>query len=206
MAGYVTAFQQGLDNFSEDEYSRLRLDTLDALDTSREIARDTKSPDAQQLVDKIATFEKSMSDSNWDVTVALASTPAIQAASALGTPETLAQANVVEAAVIDQCGLPSTVPLDSQPGETLPSPSVPSPNQTDPPTDTINQGSEDEAQGRLVATLFGLTLDRNQVLCLGKALQQITDVSAAGANLAQYQGQFQIAFDSCGIRFTVPRS
>jgi hypothetical protein len=35
-------------------------------------------------------------------------------------------------------------------------------------------------------------------------LQGVVDVSSSNANLAQYQGQFQRAFDQCSIDFTVP--
>lgn len=205
VAGFVTGFQEGLDNFSEDQYNRLRLDTLDALATTRGIQKQTGSAESGLLADKIETFEGAMVDAGWDVTVALSSAAANRAASALGTPETLTQANVVEAAIIDRCGLPSTVAVSDEPVQTLPGPVIASPTQTDPPTDTIDQASEDESQGRLVATLFGITLSRDKVVCLGRALQDVIDVSSAGANLAQYQGQFQKAFDSCAIDFTVPK-
>lgn len=206
VAGYVMSFQQGLDNFSENEYTRLRMDTNDALDTTVQIGRETKSAESSLLAEKIRTFQAAMIDADWDVSVALSSAAANRAASTLGTPETLTQANAVEAAIIDRCGLPSTVEPKDGTGDTLPAPVIPSPTQTDPPTDTIDQGSEDAAQGRLVATLFGLTLTQDQVVCLGRGLQTITDVSSAGANLSQYQGQFQKAFDDCNIAFTVPRS
>lgn len=205
VAQYVTGFQQGLDNFSEDQYNRLRMDTLDALDTVRSISDMTGTTESALLAGKIEMFVAAMDDSEWDVTVALSSATANRAASALGTPETLGQANVVEAAVIDRCGLPTTVEQSDRTGETLPSPVIPAPTQTDPPTDTIDQASEDESQGRMVATLFGLTLSQDKVVCLGRALQDVTDLSSAGANLAQYQGQFQKAFDSCNIAFTVPK-
>ena len=206
VSGFVMSFQQGLDNFSEDEYSRLRMDTLDALGTTTRIHDETRSTESALLEQKIKTFEAAMVDAEWDVTVALTSAAANRAASTLGTPETLTQANVVEAAIIDRCGLPTTVEPSDSSGDTLPAPLIPSPTQTDPPTDTIDQESEAAAQGRLVATLFGLTLTRDQVECLGRNLQTITDVSSAGANMAQYQGQFQRAFDDCSIAFTVPRS
>lgn len=206
VAGYVTGFQQGLDNFSEDQYNRLRLDTIDALATTEAVSDRTESADPELLAEKIARFQTAMGRADWDVTVAIGSSEANTAASALGTPESLAQANVVEAAVIDACGLPTTLVPSSGSAETLPLPSFAAPTQTDPPTDTIDQASEDESQGRLVATLFSLTLPREKVVCLGRALQDVTDLSAAGANLAQYQGQFQAAFDECSIDFQVPRS
>ena len=206
VAGYVTGFQQGLDNFSEDQYNRLRLDTIDALATIEAVSGSTDSSDPDRLAEKIARFQTAMGRADWDVTVALGSSEANVAASALGTPESLAQSNVVEAAVIDACGLPTTLAPSTGSTDTLPLPSFAPPTQTDPPTDTIDQASEDESQGRLVATLFNLTLSREQVVCLGRALQDVTDLSAAGANLAQYQGQFQAAFDVCSIDFQVPRS
>jgi hypothetical protein len=86
----------------------------------------------------------------------------------------------------------------------LPSPSIPGPTQTDPPTNTINESSQDNALGAIVASLFQLNLSPAQTSCLGEELQGVVDVSSSSANLAQYQGQFQKAFDACLIDFTVP--
>jgi hypothetical protein len=145
-----------------------------------------------------------MDDVDWDVSIALLTNEAVEAASSLGTAETLSQANAIDAFVISQCGLPSTLaPVPGSP-DSLPSPSIASPTQTDPPSTPPNESSETREEGRLVAEIFGLTLSNAELDCLGNQLSNIVDVSGANANLAQYQGQFQKAFDSCKIIFTVP--
>jgi hypothetical protein len=67
-----------------------------------------------------------------------------------------------------------------------------------------NDESEAREAGRLVASVYNLTLSDNDMVCLGSELSDIVDVSGANANLAQYQGQFQKAFDACNINFSVP--
>lgn len=202
---FTLQFAQGLDNFSEDQYEQLRLDSLDARETVNDVAVLSSAPaGASALVIKINEFVSAMDEVDWDVTVALQSALAVAAATELGSAETLSQANTVDAFVISQCGLPSTLaPLEGS-VETLPSPSIPSPTQTDPPALAPNEEAEQRELGRTVATIFALTLSQDSLVCLGSQLVGITDVSSASANLAQYQGQFQKAFDRCDIDFKVP--
>lgn len=205
VSGFVQRFSQGLDNFSENQYVQLRLDTLDVLETVNLAALNSASPDnALKVASRIADFVKAMDSVSWDVTRALETNVANSAANDLGSDETLRAANDVESFVIRQCGLPSTIPIESN-GETrLPDPSIPSPNVTDPPIGSINEASENYALGVTVATIFALTLEAVQIQCLGDALVGIVDLSDATSNSAQYQGQFQKAFDSCLIEFSVP--
>lgn len=202
---YTMRFSQGLDNFSEDQYEQLRLDSLDVLRTINLVAVTDDAPvEASKLAIKINRFVAAMEDADWDVTIALLTTEAVQAASLLGTSETLSQANAVDAFVISNCGLPSTlVPIDA-PVDSLPMPSIPSPTQTDPPASPPNELSEVREEGRLIATIFGLNLSDNELVCLGTEMSEIVDLSSATANMAQYQGQFQKAFDACQIDFEVP--
>mgnify|MGYP006963602602 CR=1 FL=1 len=162
------------------------------------------SVEASDLTKKLNIFVSSMDELNWDVSVALQDNDAVAAALTLGSVETLTQANTVESLLISECGLPSTLVNDGQNVDTLPPPSIPTPTQTDPPTNTINESSQDDALGSTVATLFGLNLSPAQTSCLGASLQGVVDVSSGSANLAQYQSQFQMAFDACSIEFTVP--
>ena len=202
---FTTRFGQGLDNFSEDQYEQLRLDSLDARSTVNAVAISPEAPsEAAKLAIRINQFISAMDDSLWDVSLALQSSDAVEAASLLGTSETLSLANVVDAAVIAQCGLPSTLaPLEGV-VDTLPSPVVPSPTQTDPPATPPNDESEEMETARIVSNIFALNLSDVQLTCLGAALSGIVDVSSASSNLAQYQGQFQKAFDTCKIDFRVP--
>lgn len=198
-------FSQGLDNFSEDQYVQLRLDSLDALSTVNAVAVAADAPpEASRLAITINSFVAAMDDVEWDVSIAVLTDDAMEAASRLGTVETLAQANTVDAFVISQCGLPTTLAPITGPVETLPLPSIPSPTQTDPPISPPDDTSEAREEGRIIANVFGLNLSDNQLVCLGEAVSGIVDVSGPNSNLAQYQGQFQKAFDSCNIDFKVP--
>lgn len=202
---FTLRFSQGLDNFSEDQYEQLRLDSLDVLQTINRVAvSEGAPPEASDLTIKINQFVAAMDDAEWDVTIALLTAEAVKAASSLGTAETLSQANAVDAFVISQCGLPSTLAPVGGSFDTLPMPSVPSPLQTDPPASPPNEASEAREEGRLIASIFGLSLSENEFECLGTKMSDVVDVSGAGANLAQYQGQFQKAFDACNINFKVP--
>ena len=205
VAGFTMQFSQGLDNFSETQFATLRNETFSARESVNHVA--VTHPDSQEaadLAEKLNVFISSMEKSDWDVSVALSDVFAVEVAANLGTPASLTQANTVESLLIAECGLPSTIANTDVTAETLPGPSIPSPTQTDPPTNTINQNSEDDALGATVARLFNLTVSPAQTTCLGRALQGVVDVSSSTANLAQYQRQFQRAFDECSIVFTVP--
>ena len=202
---YTMRFASGLDNFSEDQYEQLRLDTLEVVDVLQAVSEDSDAEaPAAELVELVTSFVMAMDAADWDVSVALSSKDAVDAANELGDTKTLALANTVDVFLISRCGLPSTLEPVTPTVETLPAPSVPSPTQTDPPASPPNQESEDRELGRTVATLFGLVLSENDMLCLGSELQGIYDVTSDGSDMAQYQRQFQKAFDSCSIDFTVP--
>ena len=205
IAGFTMQFAQGLDNFSENQYASLRDETFNARTSVNHVAvLHPESEEAADLVVTMNSFISSMEKFDWDVSTALADSVAVEAALKLGSAQSLTQANTVESLLIGECGLPSTIVNTDQTSETLPGPSIPSPLQTDPPTNTINEVSQDDALGATVASLFGLTLSPAQTSCLGNALQGVVDVSSSNANLAQYQSQFQRAFDQCSIEFTVP--
>lgn len=202
---YTLRFLQGLDNFAEDQYEQLRLDTLNVLETLNEVAVLPDVPDeASQLAIKVNRFVSAMDDVDWDVSLAVLTKTAVDSATELGSTETLSQANAVDALVISECGLPSTLPPIAGVVETLPPPSIPAPTETIPDASPPVEESENLELGRLVADIFRLTLSQNDMLCLGTELMGVVDVSGAQANLAQYQGQFQNAFDNCSIDFRVP--
>ncbi len=205
LPSYTMKFASGLDNFSEDQYEQLRLESLDARDSLSLVAGEAESGSAAStLLEQVDEFIASMDETGWDVSVALSSKKAVDAANVLGSVSTLGLANEVDVFVISQCGLPSTLAPTGPSPETLPSPVIPSPLQTDPPSSPPNQQSEDLELGRTVATLFGLTIAEKDMLCLGAALQGVYDVTSEDSDLAQYQRQFQKAFDGCSVDFTVP--
>ena len=202
---YTTRFILGLDNFSEDQYENLRIDTLRARETVSlvlELYPDEK--DVQSVLSKIDDFSSAMNASDWDVSLALRSPDAVQGAVQLGASETISQANQIDVLVISLCGLPSTfVPIET-PDNTLPMPWIPGPTDTEPDSGLADDTSEIYALGEMVGTLFQLTLTPDEVKCLGDELVNVVDRSDATSNSAQYQSQFQRAFDSCSIVFSVP--
>lgn len=202
---FASRFVQGLDNFGEDQYENLRRDT----ERSRETVVGVLElfPDDAEVaavLQKIDTFILAMEDANWDVSVALLDVEANSAANALGDVSTIIQANQVDVYVISRCGLPSTFVPNDITGETLPSPWIPGPTDTEPETNLVDEQSELFALGQVIGTLFQLTLDQDEVLCLGTELVGVVDRSDLTSNTAQYKQQFQSAFDACSIKFTVP--
>lgn len=202
---YTTRFISGLDNFSEDQYENLRTDTLRTRKTVSFVAGLYPDDDAVKAVlSKIDDFVGAMDSSNWDVSLALRNPDAVQGAVLLGATETISQANQIDALVISLCGLPSTFVPNEETGDTLPMPWIPGPTDTEPESGLADDTSEIYALGEMVGTLFQLTLTPDEVECLGGELVNVVDKSDATSNSAQYQSQFQRAFDNCSIAFTVP--
>lgn len=206
VSGFTSRFVLGLDNFSENQYAQLRLDALDVYDTVMHAVENSEnSGDAARLSIDLKNFINEMDKVSWDITRALQVPTAVRTATDLGTPETLTRANAVEAYVISECGLPSTVPFVAS-ADTMPSPVIPAPTATDPPTNTINQNSEYRATGVILGTIYGLTLSDYEAECLGRELDGVVDTSTISGDSRQYTTQFQRAFDACETGFVIPAS
>ena len=205
VSDYVSGFSQGLDNFSEDRYSQLRTDSNSVYErTVNAVSDESVSVQAVSLAKKISLFISVMDTVDWDVNRALNIANAISSAADLGSDASLQEANAIEGLLVTRCGLPSSIPPPNNSEITLPMNSIPSPNATDPTMNTVSDSSELSVIGKIIATQFGLTVSDSEAACLGNSLSGIYDVSGADANNAQYQSQFQRAFDSCGIVFVVP--
>ena len=202
---YTTRFIMGLDNFGEDQYENLRTDTIRTRETVALLFE--LYPEDENVVavlKKIDDFASAMDATNWDVSVALRDSEAVQGAVLLGGAETISQANQIDALVISLCGLPSTFVPNEATGDTLPMPWIPGPTDTEPESTFTDDASELYALGEMVGTLFQLTLTPEEVECIGNELVNVVDKSDATSNSAQYQAQFQRAFDNCSVAFTVP--
>lgn len=202
---YTTRFIMGLDNFGEDQYENLRTDTIRTRETVAllfELYPEDKNVVA--VLKKIDDFASAMDATNWDVSVALRDSEAVQGAVLLGGAETISQANQIDALIISLCGLPSTFVPNEATGDTLPMPWIPGPTDTEPESTLTDDASELYALGEMVGTLFQLTLTPEEVECIGNELVNVVDKSDATSNSAQYQAQFQRAFDNCSVAFTVP--
>lgn len=205
VADYVLRFGQGLANFGDDEALSLEADSVSVLGVvlAARSADGQTGAAASTLSERVADFVASMNSHDWVIGESLDDATATAAADELGTTDTLRLANTVEAEVLRVCGSVSTLAPPDDPEETLPAPSVPSPTATDPESSGQNDASEEYALGSAVGTMFGLTLDPEQVQCLGSRLQGVVDVTGAQAGPSQYERQFQSAFDACGIDHTV---
>lgn len=205
ISDYVAGFSQGLDNFSEDRYAQLRTEANSAYErTVNAVTDDSVSAEATAIATKISTFITSMDTVEWDVNRALDIAEAVEAAVDLGSESTLRQANAVEAELVKRCGMPSSGAPPTEGEVTLPMNPIPSPTATDPTTNTVSDISELSVIGKMIANQFGLTVSDSEGTCLGTSLSGIYDVSGPETNNAQYQRQFQRAFDACGIVFSVP--
>ena len=205
ISDYVAGFSQGLDNFSEDRYSLLRTESNSAYErTVNAVTDDVITTEATSVASKISAFISVMDKVDWDVTRALNVSDAITAAEALGSESTLRQANAVEGQLVARCGLPSSIAPPNMPENTLPMNPIPSPTATDPTASTVSDSSELSVIGKMIANQFGLTITDTEAECLGESLSGIYDVSGPETNNAQYQRQFQRAFDGCGIVFDIP--
>ena len=204
ISDYVAGFSQGLDNFSEDRYAQLRSESNSAYErTVNAASEDSVTAEATAVASKISSFITVMDTVEWDVNRALDIAEAVTAAVELGSELTLRQANAVEGELVERCGMPSSVAPPTDGEVILPMNSIPSPTATDPTTNTVSDSSELSIIGMVIANQFGLTVSEIEAECLGTALSNIYDVSGPETDNAQYQRQFQRAFDSCGIDFTI---
>ena len=204
ISDYVAGFSQGLDNFSEDRYAQLRSESNSAYErTVNAASEDSVTAEATAVASQISRFITVMDTVEWDVNRALDIAEAVTAAVELGSELTLRQANAVEGELVERCGMPSSVAPPTDGEVILPMNSIPSPTATDPTTNTVSDSSELSIIGMVIANQFGLTVSEIEAECLGTALSNIYDVSGPETDNAQYQRQFQRAFDSCGIDFTI---
>jgi hypothetical protein len=205
ISGFVAGFSQGLDNFSEEKYALLRSDSLNAYEVAvNAVPEDEVSVEATALAKKVLVFIGAMNSVSWDINQALNNSTAVEAAVDLGSVESLRLANAIESIVLSRCGLPSTFAPNSEAEITLPMNSIPSPTATDPPMASVDNLAESTVFGKMIASQFGIVITDVEAQCLGEALAEIYDVSGLSPDVTQYQKQFQIAFDVCGVAFVIP--
>ena len=205
ISDFVSGFSQGLDNFSEEKYSELRSNSLNAYEVAvNAVPEEQVSIEATALANKVLAFIGAMNAVKWDINQALGVSSAIEAAKDLGSVESIRQANAIESTLLSRCGLPSTYAPSSEAEITLPMNSIPSPTATDPVMESVDDSSELTVIGKMIATQFGIVVTDTEAECLGEALSGIYDVSGATPDAAQYQKQFQKAFDVCDVAFVVP--
>ena len=209
VAAFVVGFDQQLENFDSDQSAGLQPETMEVLVQADLLADDDSlgaetRKVARDVVDRVTRFADAMDDALWDLPTALAVESTVAVVAEIGSPATLADANLLDSVVIEKCGLPPLAPSDSGVLPTLPMPSIPSPTDTEPPVNTVNEESEARALGTTVGELFSLTLSDRDTVCLGRALSGVYDKTGTSSTEEQYLRQFQDAFDRCEIDFVVP--
>ncbi len=203
--GDINAGLTSIDQSSASQFGSELQAVVDVLNEVRHSSSPAKDA-ASELFTRFSTLVAALNSVSWDFASASESPKVSDAVDSLTGQEWLQKANSVDAYVITRCGMPSTVAISRDSVDTLPNPSIPAPDATDPPMNTLSPNSDAVATGQMVGNLFGLTLSSSQVLCLGTALQGVVDTSGFGGGVSRYQKQFQAAFDSCRIPFTVPES
>ncbi len=210
VSGFVINLSIGIDNRAEDQFGQFRNDTLRAHDLVTAVAEGafdapTETMEAAAVLGRdLGAFIEGMDEVTWDVTRAALDAETYAAWEAASSREALARANMIEASVIDRCGLPDVVTPEGDGPAVLPFPSVPSPTATDPPTAPIDEESEALAMGRVLAEIYLLELDDEQLLCLGRQMQNFENMVRPDYDDERYFAQFRRAFSNCGIDFEPP--
>lgn len=210
VSGFVINLSIGIDNRAEDQFGQFRSDSLRAHDLVMAVAEgafdaSTEAMDAASVLGRdLGAFIEGMDEVTWDVTRAALDAETYAAWEAASSREALARANMVEAAVIDRCGLPDVVTPEGDGPAVLPFPSVPSPTATDPPMSPIDEDSEALAMGRVLAEIYLLELDDEQLLCLGRQMQNFENMVRPDYDDERYFTQFRRAFSNCDIDFEPP--
>lgn len=210
VSGYIINLSIGIDNRAEDQYAQFRNDTLRAYDLTAAVAEGAfdAPPETMEaaavLAADLGEFINGMDKVIWDLTQAALDAETYAAWEAASSREALARANMVEASVIDRCGLPEVVAVEGDGPVVLPFPSVPSPTATDPPMSAIDEDSEALAIGRVLAETYLLELDDTQMLCLGRQMQNFENMVSPNYDAERYLSQFRRAFSNCFIEFELP--
>lgn len=210
VSGYIINLSIGIDNRAEDQYAQFRNDTLRAYDLTAAVAEGAfdAPPDTMEAAAVLATdlgeFIGAMDDVLWDVTQAALDAKTYTAWEVASSRDSLVRANMVEASVIDRCGLPEVVAVEGDGPAVLPFPSIPSPTATDPPMSAIDEDSEALAIGRVLAETYLLELDDAQMLCLGRQMQNFENMVSKDYDAERYLNQFRRAFSNCFIDFDLP--
>jgi hypothetical protein len=207
--GSVTsAIAVGWYDFDEtDGGSALRLQVLtgiEQLDIVSEEASDDLALQAQLVQDMFVRFLDVSDELEWNDSV-MSNDVRIDAVIAdLNSDAGVFATTAVDSYIANACGSDVGVLSTDDGGlPTLPPPPMSSPTATEPPIEMLDVDKEARALGETVAALFGLNVESEVALCLGKTLSEVTDTSRVNSDPAEYLSQFQIAFDICGVDFEI---
>lgn len=203
----ASAIAVGQYQFDEtDGGATLRLAVLSSLSQLEIVADKAPTDLGEQSVIVKEYFERFLDASDdllWD-DVSMSSDVRIDdVVSGLNSDIGVYATTAVDSYIVSECADGNPNGFDPDPGlPTLPPPPISSPTATDPPIEMLDVDNEARALGETIAALFGLEIESEVALCLGRALSEVADTS--GQSSAEYQAQFQIAFDACGLEYTIP--
>jgi hypothetical protein len=204
----ASAIAVGLYEFDEtDGGSSLRLDVLTSiaqLDIVRDKSGDDLSSQAVLVKSQFETFLNVSDELEWN-DLLMSSDVRIDAVVAqLNSDPGVFATTAVDSYIASECGAAMGVVPDGDSGlPTLPPPPMSAPTATEPPIEMLDVDKEARALGETVAALFGLTIESDVALCLGKTLSEVVDSSRVNSDPNEYVAQFQIAFDLCGVDFKI---
>ena len=177
-------------------------DTLEIL----AVARSDAPADVAGAVDTVAAGLAGLSDAlvavEFDLVAAIEDEAVLSAMGALESDE-VARANLLmESYFFSKCGAQSLL-LEDPTVSTLPTPTMLVPEEDEPLTSQPDVDTAGDALARIVAEQFGLTLDAEQLACLG---DRLADPPQAGddATAEDLDRTFVRLFRTCGIDVTLP--
>lgn len=203
----ASAIAIGQYQFDEtDGGATLRLAVLSSLSQLEIVAVEAPTELSEQSVivkDYFETFLEVSDELLWDGVLMSSDVRLDDVVSGLNSDSGVYATTAVDSYIASECVDLDSGGFDPDPGlPTLPPPPISSPTATDPPIEMLDVDNEARALGETIAALFGLEIESEVALCLGRALSEVAD--ASGQSSAEYQAQFQVAFDACGLEYTIP--
>lgn len=203
----ASAIAMGQYEFDEtDGGATLRLAVSAALNQLELVVDDTTSELATQATVVKTHFEEFLNAADellWDDSLMSSDVRIDSAVAGLNSDEGVYATTAVDSYIAGECDEQSSGEIAADAGlPTLPPPPISAPDATDPPIEMLDVDNEARALGETIAALFGLEVESEVALCLGRSLSEVADRS--GQSSAEYQAQFQVAFDACGLDYTIP--
>ncbi len=203
----ASAIAIGQYEFDEtDGGASLRLAVSAALNQLEMVADETTAELAAQATAVKGYFESFLNVADellWDDSLMTSDVRIDSVVAGLNSDDGVFATTAVDSYIAGECDEQLSGSLGSDAGlPTLPPPPISAPTATDPPIEMLDVDNEARALGETIAALFGLEVESEVALCLGRSLSEVADRS--GQSSAEYQAQFQVAFDACGLDYTIP--
>lgn len=203
----ASAIAIGQYEFDEtDGGSALRLAITASLNQLEKVTDEATSELASQariVKDYFETFLNASDELLWDDALMSSDVRIDAVVAGLNSDEGVYATTAVNSYIANECDEETSGSFGVDEGlPTLPPPPISLPTATDPPIEMLDVDNEARALGETIAALFGLEVESEVALCLGRSLSDVAVRS--GQSSAEYQAQFQVAFDACGLDYTIP--